>query len=177
MAEKVFGVLAEFRTPGTILEAAGKVRRDGYRQFDCHTPFPVHGLEHAMGVPPSKVPWIVLAGGLTGFAIGLSLQWWTSTIAYPLIIGGKPLFSYQAFVPVTFELTILLSAFGAVFGMFALNRLPMFYHPVFRSSHFRRASDDRFFISIEATDPRFDLSRTRSFLESLGGENVTVLED
>lgn len=176
MAEKHFGVLAEFTTPGEILEAAERVHAEGFRHFDCHTPFPVHGLDKAMGLAASKLPWIVLTGGLTGGSLGLLFQWWINVVDYPIIIGGKPFFSYQAFVPVTFELTILLSAFGAVFGMLGLNRLPMWYHPVFRSAHFKRASDDRFFISIEAKDPRFDVNRTRQFLESIGGRNVTVLE-
>jgi hypothetical protein len=176
MAEKKFGIIAEFKTPAEILEAANRVRVEGFRDFDVHTPFPVHGLDTAMGVPPSKVPWIVLGGGVTGGSCGLLLQWWCSAVDYPLIIGGKPFFSYQAFVPITFELTILLASFGAVFGMLALNRLPMFYHPVFRSARFRRATDDRFFLSIEAKDPKFDLQRTRQFLEAIGGENVTVLE-
>jgi len=176
MADKIFGILAEFKTPASILDAAGRAYAEGFRQFDCHTPFPVHGLDRAMGLAASKVPWLVLGGGLTGGSCGLLLQWWTSAVSYPLIIGGKPLFSYQAFVPVTFELTILLASFGAVFGMFALNRLPMFYHPIFRAPTFHRATDDRFFLSIEAKDPRFDVARTRQFLEAIGGENITVLE-
>lgn len=176
MAEKTFGLLAEFKTPADILEAANRVRIEGFRQFDVHTPFPVHGLDAAMGAPASKVPWIVLAGGLTGGSCGLLLQWFCAAVDYPLIIGGKPFFSYQAFVPITFELTILLASFGAVFGMLALNKLPMFYHPVFRAPSFKRATDDRFFLSIECRDPKFDAARTRQFLEAIGGENITVLE-
>ena len=176
MVGQTYGLLAEFKTPAEIYEAAAQVKEKGYRHFDCHTPFPVHGMEKAMGLGDSHVGWIVLFSGMTGGALGLLLQWWTSAVDYPLIIGGKPFFSYQAFVPVTFELTILLSAFGAVFGMLALNRLPRLYHPVFKVPEFRRASDDRFFISIEARDPRFDLEETRQFLEGLGAEQVTELE-
>lgn len=204
MAESIFGVIAEFRTPGEVLKASERMHAEGYRAFDCYTPFPVHGLEKAMGLSDSKVPWIVLGGGLTGFSVGLGLQWYTSVVdnawiyehfgrdgmvasafkvlvdligsGYPQIIGGKPFFSYQAFVPVTFELTILLSAFGAIFGMLALNRLPMFYHPVFKHPRFRRATDDRFFLAVESKDPKFEVNRVRTALESVGGEHVTVLE-
>lgn len=204
MAENIFGVIAEFKTPAEIYHAAEKTRAEGYSEFDCYTPFPVHGLEKAMKLPASKVPWIVLAGGLTGFSLGILMQGYTSVgdrawfmslagedsalmwlykvlvdligAGYPMIIGGKPFFSYQAYVPVTFELTILLSAFGAVFGMLALNRLPTWYHPAFKAPSFRRVTDDRFFLAIEAKDPRFDSAKVKSFLTELGGENVTVLE-
>lgn len=204
MAENIFGVIAEFKTPAEIYHAAEKARAEGYSQFDCFTPFPVHGLEKPMGLAASKVPWIVLVGGITGFSLGILLQGyssvadraWFASIAgedspvmwiykllvemigsgYPMIIGGKPFFSYQAYVPVTFELTILLSAFGAVFGMLGLNRLPTWYHPAFKLPSFRRVTDDRFFLAIEAKDPRFEATKVKSFLTELGGENVTVLE-
>ena len=171
-----YGIMAEFRTPGEVLEATQRAYAEGYRKMDVYSPFPIHGIEKALGLPGSKVPWIVLAGGLSGASLGMFLQYWTSAVDYPLIIGGKPFFSYPAFVPVTFECMVLLAAFGAVFGMLALNKLPQFFHPVFRHPTFRRASDDRFFLSIERDDPRYDDGRTRQLLETLGGENIMVLE-
>jgi len=175
-APEIFGVMAEFATPRDLLHAAEKVRAEGYVNVDAYSPFPVHGLDRALGVPGSKVPWIVLAGAITGGIGGLLLQWWTSAVDYPIKIAGKPFFSIPAFVPVTFELTILLSAFAAVFGMLFLNRLPQPYHPVFKHSTFKRASDDRFFLAIEATDPAFDADTARRVLEAAGGAHVEVLE-
>jgi hypothetical protein len=150
---KVYGILAEYETPADLYHACEKVRDAGYGAWDAHTPFPVHGLERAMGLRPSIVPWIVCVMGFSGAALGFLLQWWTSAVDYPLIISGKPFNSYPAFVPVTFELGILLGSFGAVFGMFGLNKLPTLYHSVFNSRRFARCTDDRFFISIEARDP------------------------
>jgi len=133
-------------------------------------------MDDAMGLPLSRVPWIVLAGGLTGLATALLLQWWSGAVAYPIVIGGKGLFNWEFAVPVTFELSILFSAFGAVFGMFYLNGLPRPFHPLDRVPAFRRVTDDAFFLSIEATDPSFDLEGSRTFLEELGGTNITVVE-
>lgn len=171
---KVF--VAEFETPGQIVEAAGAVADAGYRDFDAHTPFPIHGLDKAMRIPGSKLGWIVFAHGLVGCLGALLLQWWTSAVDYPIIIGGKPYFSYQAFVPVCFALTILLSAFGTVFGMFFLNKLPRWSHPVLAHPDFRRATDDRFFLSIDSTDPKFDANKTRSLLEQIGGKRIALVE-
>ena len=175
-APGIFGVMAEFATPGDLLHAAEKIREEGYVKVDAYSPFPVHGLDRVLGVPGSRVPWIVLVGAVAGGSGGLLLQWWTSAVDYPIKIAGKPFFSLPAFVPVTFELTILLSAFAAVFGMLFLNRLPLPYHPVFKHSTFRRASDDRFFLAIEAEDPRFEVDRARRSLEAVGGAHVEVLE-
>lgn len=176
MSQKHFGIVAEFDTPGKLLEAARNVYEAGFRVFDVHSPFPVHGMDGAMGLSGSKVSWIVLAGGLSGGSLGMLMQWWMSAVDYTLLIGGKPFFSWQAFVPVAYECTILLAAFGAVFGMFALNRLPLLYHPVFRHPSFHRATDDRFFISIEAKDPKFDQEKVTALLEKLGGENILMVE-
>lgn len=174
---KVYGLLAEYETPGELYRACEKVRDAGYGAWDAHTPFPVHGLEKAMGLRPSIVPWIVAVMGFSGAGLGYLMQWWMSAVDYPLIISGKPFNSYQAFVPVIFELGILLGSFGAVFGMLGLNRLPTLYHSLFNSDRFARVTDDRFFISIEARDPKYDPARTRTLLESTGALHVEEVED
>ena len=163
-----YGILAEFATPADLYHACERVRDAGFTRWDAHTPFPVHGLEGAMGLRRSPLPWIVLGMGLMGAALGFLLQWWVHTIAYPLVISGKPFFAWPAFIPITFEVAVLFGALGAVFGMFGLNRLPMHHHPLFRSKVFERVTDDAFFISIESWDPRFDPSATGKLLESLG---------
>jgi hypothetical protein len=170
-------MLAEFDTSAAIIEAARQVHAAGYRRFDAHTPFPVHGLDRAMHLPHSKLGWIVLFHGLVGLVGAYLLQMWTMSVDYPLIIGGKPYNSYQAWVVICFELTVLLSAFGCVFGMLALNGLPRPHHPLLTSARFRAFSDDRFFLSVEAADPRFDPARTRELLERAGGRHVELVED
>jgi len=152
------------------------VRDAGYTKWDSHTPFPVHGLPKAMGLKPSKLAWIVLACGLTGAAGAMLLQWWTHAVDYKYIISAKPYFSWPAFIPITFEVMVLFSAFGAVFGMLGLNRLPQYYHPLFRSERFERVTDDGFFISIEARDPEFSPEETRALLEACGAVNVEEVE-
>ncbi len=174
---QVWGLLAEFEDPDVLLSAATEVRNAGYTRWDVHTPFPVHGMDRAMGVKRTILPWIVLLGGLTGCGVALFLQWYTNAFDYPFLISGKPYFSLPAFIPVTFELTVLISALAAVFGMLILNFLPEYYHPVFKSERFRRVTTDRFFIVIEARDPLFDRKRTAAFLESLDGLAVESLED
>ena len=171
-----YGILAEFATPADLYHACERVRDEGFTRWDAHTPFPVHGLEGAMGLRRSPLAWIVLGMGLMGAAAGFGLQAWVHMSAYPLVISGKPFFSWPAFIPITFELAVLFAALGAVFGMFGLNRLPMHYHPLFRSKVFERASDDAFFISIESWDPQFDQSATGKLLESLGARSVELLE-
>lgn len=171
-----YGVLAQFATPADLYHACERVRDAGFTRWDAHTPFPVHGLEAAMGLRRSPLPWIVLVMGLAGAALGFGLQWWVHASAYPLVISGKPYFSWPAFIPITFELGVLFAALGAVLGMLGLNRLPMHYHPLFRSKVFERASDDAFFISIESWDPQFDPAATRRLLESLGARSVDLLE-
>lgn len=170
-------LLAEFKTTGDVLHAAEKVRDAGFTKWDVHTPFPVHGMDRAMGLPDSKLGWIVLAMGLTGFFGGLTMMWWMNGVDYPLNIGGKPGFAPPALVPILFECIVLLSGFGAVFGMFGLNQLPRHHHPIFESDRFERATDDRFYISIEAKDPKFAPDATRSFLDSLHPEHVELVEE
>ena len=174
---KIFGLLAEYETPADLYHACERVRDAGYGAWDAHTPFPVHGLEKAMGLRASLVPWIVCVMGFSGAGLGFLLQYWSSTIAYPLIISAKPLNSYPAFVPVTFEMGILLGSFGAVFGMLGLNKLPQLYHSLFNSERFARATDDRFYIAIEARDPRYDPDETRALLEETGAVHVEEVED
>jgi hypothetical protein len=169
--------LAEFETTGQVMRAAAKVRDAGYKRWDVHTPFPVHGMDKAMGLPDSRLGWIVLLCGLTGCTAAFLLMWWTNGIDYPLVIGGKPGYSLPSMVPVMFELTVLLSAFGAVFGMLILNQLPRHHHPVFYSDRFEAASDDKFFISVEAADERFDLDSTRSLLESLQPTHLELIQE
>jgi hypothetical protein len=172
----IYGIVAEFATASDLYHACERVRDEGFTRWDAHTPFPVHGLDKAMGLRRSPLPWIVLVMGLSGAAGGFILQWWVHASAYPLVISGKPYFSWPAFIPITFELGVLFAALGAVFGMLGLNRLPMLYHPLFQSKVFEQASDDRFFISIESWDPRFDPSATGTLLESLGAQSVELLE-
>jgi hypothetical protein len=171
-----YGFLARFAGPRELYQACERVRDAGYRKWDAHTPFPVHGLERAMGLRASRLPWIVLVGGLSGATGGMLLQWWVSVHGYPLVISGKPLFSWPAFVPVTFELGVLCAAIGAVFGMLGLNQLPMLFHPLFHSKQFERVSDDGFFISIEAWDPKFDTKKTGEFLHDIGAEQVELID-
>ncbi|GMV42722.1 MAG: hypothetical protein AMXMBFR64_44380 [Myxococcales bacterium] len=174
--KNIYGLLAQFETPRDIFHACENVRDAGFKQWDAHTPFPVHGLDGAMGMRRSKLPFIVLVAGLTGATLAFALQWWVSVEAQPIVIAGKPLFSWPAFVPVTFELAVLFGALGAVLGMLGLNKLPQFYHSLFRSERFERVTDDKFFISIEAADPKFDLDGTTRFLQGLGATHVEVVE-
>ena len=177
MAAKEFGLLAEFTTTSGVYHACEKVRDAGYQAWDAHTPFPVHGLDRAMGIKRSPLPWVILVMGLSGAGSALLLQWWVAVKASPLIIAGKPLFSWQAFVPVTFEVGVLFAALGAVFGMLHFARLPRHHHPLFASRRFERVTDDRFFISIEATDPKYDPQGTLDFLQSLGATHVEKVLD
>lgn len=176
-APRVFGVLAEFKSPADVYHAAEKVRDAGYTKWDVHSPFPIHGIERAMGIGDSKLGWIAFFCAATGAFGGFGLQYWIHKHAYPLLIGGKPMAALPAYVPVTFEPGILFTAFGCIFGMLALNGLPRFYHALFRSENFKRATDDGFFISIEARDPKFAVESAKSLLESAGGKNIEVLED
>ncbi len=177
MARKtIHGILAEFANPGTLIEAAGKVRDAGYQLFDCHSPFPIHGMDRAMGMKRSKLGFVVAIFCATGAISGLLLQGWTATIEYPITVSGKPLFSWQAFTIVTFALMVLFGAFAAVFGMFHFNRLPRLHHPLFFSKNFKIASNNGFFISIEAADGYFDQRQTAAFLTEIGGINIELLE-
>jgi hypothetical protein len=172
---KVEGVVAQFANPAVLLHAAETVRDAGYENWDCHTPFPVHGLDDAMGLPKSKLGWISAAGGLTGGTIAFALQSWVHSAAYPIVYSGKPFWAYPAYVPVTFELTILFTAFATLGGMLFLNFLPRYNHPVFNSDRMRRATGDGFFVSILADDPKFDAKKTVAWLQSIGGTHVELL--
>jgi hypothetical protein len=174
---KLFGMLAEFSTPAEVYHAAEKVRDKGYKKWDVHSPFPIHGIDGAMGLGDSRVGWIALFAAITGVFGGFGMQYWINMYAQPVLIGGKPLNAYPAFIPVTFEPGILFTAFGCLLGMLALNGLPRLYHALFKSKNFHRFSDNGFFVSIEARDPRFNLNETRKLLEEIGGRNIEVLED
>jgi len=174
---KRFGVLAEFEGPGLLMQAAERVRDAGYRRWDCYSPFPIHGLNRAMGLRDTKLPWVVMGAGLTGATVALLMQWWMNAVDYKLIIGGKPLFSLPANIPIIFELTVLFAAISAFGAMFFFNDLPRFYHPAFKSERFRRVTSDRFFLAIETADPRFDDQRTAELLESLGCTHLEWLEE
>ena len=167
-----WGLLAEFADVQSLFQAVERCRDAGYRRWDVHTPFPVHGMNNAMGLKYTRLPLFVLGGGLTGLGLALLMQWWMNAVDYPLLISGKPLFSLPANIPVIFELTVLFSALCTFLGMLAFNGLPQYHHPLFRSERFRRVTQDRFFISIEASDPKFDETRVKSFLESLGSIQV-----
>lgn len=171
-----WGVLAEFETVPAIFQACEKVRDAGYKKWDAYTPFPIHGLDKAQGLGPSKLPWIVLVVGLTGLTTAVILQYWVHVHGYPLVISGKPLAAWPAYVPIIFELSVLFSAFAAVFGMLAINKLPMLNHPLFNSRRFERVTDDRFFIAIESGDPKFAGDETFQFLQGLGATHVEYVE-
>ncbi|HXR09838.1 MAG TPA: DUF3341 domain-containing protein [Candidatus Acidoferrales bacterium] len=174
---RVYGLLAEFKQPEQLLAAAKEARAAGYRRMDGYTPFAVEGLPQALGRRSTHVPLLTLIGGIVGGTGGFLLQYWAATIAYPLNVGGRPFNSWPMFIPITFEMTILGAALSAVLGMLALNGLPMPYHPLFNEPRFALASRDRFFLCIEARDPRFDLAKTREYLESLGPQAVMEVEN
>jgi mono/diheme cytochrome c family protein len=174
---KLVGLLAEFRSPEKLVAAAEQVREEGYRRIDAFTPFPVHGLDEALAIRPTVLPWVVLGAGVSGAVAALAGQWWTNTIDYPFVVSGKPLFSLPANIPVTFEVIILFAGFTAFFGMLVLNGLPRFVQPVFRSQRFRRATADRFFLLVEAADARFSVENTRQLLSAVGAAQVEELHD
>ena len=176
-ARFTYGVIAEFPSPETLLHAIHQTRAQGYEVIEAYTPYPIEEVWEAIGHPKSRVPLLVLFGGLAGCIGGYFLQYWVSVLDYPLNIGGKPYHSAPAFIVPTFECTILFAAFAAVLGMLGLNGLPMPYHPVFSVPRFALASRDRFFLCIESADPLFDAEKTKAFLASLGAREVTEVED
>jgi hypothetical protein len=169
----MYGLMAEFDNPTSLVAAANAARVEGYTRMDAYSPIPIEELHHAIGFHHTKLPLIVLLGGIAGGLLGYGLQYWASVIEYPLNVGGRPFHSWPSFIPVTFELTILGAALAAVFGMLALNGLPMPYHPVFNAPRFALASRSRFFLCIEARDPKFDREATQRFLEDLEPRGVS----
>jgi hypothetical protein len=177
MAPTIHGLMAEFDDANALVLAAASAHDAGYRRMDAYSPFPIEELHDALGSHPSRLPLIVLIGGLVGCVAGFLLQYWASAIAYPINVGGRPFNSWPAFIPVTFECTILGAALSAVLGMLALNGLPMPYHPVFNVPRFALASRNRFFLCIEARDAKFELEATRQFLETLKPREVSTVAD
>ena len=171
--DPIYGMMAEFDTPVALVEAAKRTYQAGYKRIGTYTPFPVEGLAEAIGFHRDEVPLVVLIGGIVGGLTGYLMQYWMSAVAYPLNIGGKPYHSWPAFIVITFEMTILFAGISAVFGMLALNGLPMPYHPVFNVPRFTRASRDRFFLVVFSSDVNYDPAATRRFLESLDPRSVS----
>ncbi len=172
-----YGLLAEFATPADLLHAAEKVRDAGFTKWDAFTPFPVHGLDRAMGMKNSKVGWFSFLGGVTGYTTGMLMIWYMNKLDYGIVVGGKPMFSPFAAFPPSYELTILLGAFGALFGMLFLNRLPRLHHPLLKHGRFKLASHDKFFLVIETADPKYAENETRQLLESAGSPRIELVED
>lgn len=172
-----WGIVAEFDSAAAIYQAAAKTTAQGYRRVDAHTPFPVHGIDKALNQNESPLGWIVVCCGLTGICLAQLMMWWMNSHDYAIWVSGKEPYAWPSTIPITFECMVLLSGFGAVFGMFGLNRLPRLHHPIFQHSTIWRVTDDRFFLSIEATDAKFDRAQTKKFLESIGGRHVEIVED
>jgi hypothetical protein len=189
MIEKeLYGVAAAFNSPDDLVKAAKEVKKAGYTKIEAYTPFPMHAIDDVLGLPHSKLGYFVIVGGLTGTGLALLLQWWTGAgdpnlfptwtglAAYPLIVGGKPPFAFEPSIPITFELTVLLASFTAVFGMLALNALPRLYHPIFNFRNAHRISDDQFVLVIEKTDPKFNPVEATRLMQSLEADTVEVVE-
>jgi hypothetical protein len=172
----IHGLAADFDSPDTLLDAVRAARKAGYTRMEAYTPFPIHGIDDALGAKPSILGYLVLFGSATGMALAILLQWWTGAVDYPLVIAGKPFFSLEPSIPIIFELTVLLSSFVAVFGMLGLNGLPQFYHPVFNYSGAHGITDDRFVLVIEASDREFDAAGTREFLAAHGAGKLELIE-
>jgi hypothetical protein len=173
----IHGMMAEFATPADLYHGAEKVRDAGYSRWDVYSPFPVHGMDDAMGTPATKLPLVVAAIGLVGAALAFFFQFWVTHVAYRTVVQGKATNAWEPLVPVTFELGVLSTSFAALLGMFAFNKLPMWYHPLMKKERFLKVSDDRFIIHIEARDPKFDPAATRSLLEKSGGTRVDLVEE
>lgn len=174
---EAYGLLAEFDTPADLLRAAEKVRDAGFTKWDCFAPFPVHGLDRAMGLRNSKVGWFSFLGGVTGYAAGMLMIWYMNKFDYPIVVGGKPMFSPFSAFPPSYELTILLGAFGALLGMLFLNRLPRLHHPLLKHGRFKLATHDKFFLVIETADPKYSELETRRLLESAGSQCIELVEE
>lgn len=173
----IHGVLAEYPTPAAVYHAAEVMRDAGYTKWDVHAPFPIHGIDHAMGIPRTKLPLLCAMGAAAGVGMGLLMQYWMTAVDYPLVVQGKPFGAWEPFVPITFELGILLTAFTTLIGMLALNGLPRWNHPLFNSTRFLRTSDDVFMISVESQDPKFDPDSTRALLRDAGAVSIELVEE
>ena len=169
------GLGAEFSSASALMQAAEKVRDAGFRKWDVYSPFPIHGMDAAMGFQRSRVSFFSLIGGITGLTTAFTLIYYTSALNYPLITQGKPYFSLEASMPIFFELTVLLTAFGTIIGLLLLTLMPRLHHPVFNWDRFKRVSDDGFFVVLESADPRFEKGASRRFLEELGGSHITEI--
>ncbi len=173
-----YGLMAVFETPADAMHAAEQVRDAGYSKWDVHTPFPVHGLDAAMGITNSKVGWFTFIGGATGYTTGMIMIWWMNAFDYKIVIGGKPMFSPFYAFPVSYELTILFASFGSLIGMALLNRLPRLHHPLLKNRRFcQGASHDKFIVVIETADPKFNAEETRKLLASAGSKHIEMVED
>ena len=172
-----YGVIAEFDTPGDAMRAAEKIRDAGFRNWDVYTPYPVHGMDKAMGIKNSRVGWFSFTGGVIGYTTGMIMIWWMNAYDYAIPIGGKPMFSPFAAFPPSYELTILLGSFGALFGMLFLNRLPRLHHPLLKTRRFAAATHDKFFLVIETADPKYSEIETRRLLELTGSKHIEVVEE
>lgn len=175
--KQIYGVLAEFRNPKELVDAASSVKKSGYRDFDTYAPFPIHGMEKAMGLKKSPLGWIVLGGALTGMIGALALMIWVMGYEYPMNISGKPYINFPIYVPITFELTVLLAAFAATFGMLALNKLPRLHNPLFNVERFSKASDDGFFVHIEASDDLFSEEKVKKLFQDNGATHIETVYD
>jgi hypothetical protein len=174
---KPYGLIAEFDNTTDVLHAAEMVRDAGFRHWDVHMPFPIHGMDRAMGIRNSKVGWFSFLGGAIGYATGMLMIWWMNAVDYKIIIGGKPMFSPHAAFPPSYELTILFGAFGAIGGMLFLNRLPRLHHPLLKHRRFARVTHDKFFVVIETADPKYSESETRKLLEAAGSKRIEMVEE
>ena len=176
-APKAYGIIAEFTTAADVLRAAERVRQAGFRQWDVFTPFPVHGMDKAMGLNNSKVGWFAFLGGVLGYASGMLMIWYMNALDYPIAIGGKPMFSPFAAFPPSYELAILFGAFGSLLGMLFMNRLPRLHHPLLKHKRFSLVTHDRFFVVIECGDPKYAEAETRKLLEEAGSRRIEMVEE
>ena len=174
---KAYGIIAEFDTPADAMHAAEKVRDAGFRRWDVFTPFPVHGMDRAMGLKNSKVGWFAFIGGVTGYTCGMLMIWYLNAVDYPILVGGKPMFSPYAAFPPSYELTILFGAFGSLGGMLFLNKLPRLHHPLLKHRRFAQATHDKYFIVIETDDPKYSETETRQLLETAGSKHIEMVEE
>jgi hypothetical protein len=172
-----YGLIAEFETPADIMHAAEKIRDTGFTRWDVYSPFPIHGMDKAMGLKNSKVGWFSFTGGVLGYTTGMLMIWYLNAVDYPVVIGGKPMFSPFGAFPPSYELTILFGAFGALIGMLFLNRLPRLYHPLLKNRRFALATHDRYFLVIECADPKYSQTETRKLLEAAGSKHIELAEE